>query len=752
MSQPTRHQRKSRKSSSQSLQGKENRGLFYLQLLVAALLVVRLLIPTETSAQGSTLWLVQLWLVAGLGGALIATRSNCFRFRVDRFDLLLLVIILGHLLSTLTVFTGGGDRRVAINMLWEWVALGITFYLVRRLFLSQQLKQKLILATATTAIVLAGFGVWQHFVIFPSSIRLYENICHEKSGIELQKELSKIGVPTDRAGRMNWENRLHSTEPRATFILANSFAGVLASLFVLLIIWGTSHWKKEPLFICAFVFAASLMGYCLVLTKSRTAWVGAMAGILLWGILRWGGKSLQSKKWLLRVGVVVCLVLAVFVIAGVSGGIDREVFSEAPKSLLYRLQYWQGSWGVIQEHPFFGVGAGNFRFHYLQHKLAESSEEIADPHNLFLDIWTSGGLLALVGLMGMLLSTAPILLKRTDASQKTSSKDSKENDSNEQGKSDSLFIGTVVGFVFLILLRWLLDVHFDTTLFVMLAGWIVFYSLLKRLATSSKIPQYYYLCGGVVMVVHLLGAGGIERPAMVQTLLLLLAVAVPLKEKLPEKESSTDNAIIPEFRSSVPVITFWVVLFICCMMTATLPVLKNQIAMNYVTTATEIQTKEKYLSVAATVDPFSTSSTFQLAQLSFSKWNRPIAQENHFQDAIKWLNVILEKEPRNSGIWHVQGEWYLLKYKKTGLLLEVQSAVNSFYRAVELHPTSVLFRKDLAEAMYRANKSKAASVQATEALRLDEINRKYHHTDKYLSSGEIQQLKLFQKQQNEKSF
>ncbi|VAX42581.1 hypothetical protein MNBD_PLANCTO02-190, partial [hydrothermal vent metagenome] len=584
----------------------------------------------------------------------------------------------------------------------------------------------------------------------------------EKSGVELQKELRKIGVPTDRAGRMNWENRLHSTEPRATFILANSFAGVLASLFVLLMIWGTSRWEKEPFFICAFVFATSLMGYCLVLTKSRTAWVGAIAGVLLWGILRWGGKSLQSKKWLLRVAVVVCLVLAAFVIAGVSGGIDREVFSEAPKSLLYRLQYWQGTWGVIQEHPFFGVGAGNFRFHYLQHKLAESSEEIADPHNLFLDIWTSGGLLALVGLMGMLLSATPILLKRTNAPQKTSSKDSnskdsKENNGNNQEKRDSLFIGTIAGFVFLILLRWLLDVHFDTTLFVMLAGWVVFYRLLKRLVTSSEIPPYCYLCGGVVMVVHLLGAGGIERPAMVQTLLLLLAVAVPLKEKLPEEkssknESSRQNSIAPEFRSSVPVITFWVVLFICCLMTATLPVLKNQIAMNYVTTTQEIQTKERYLSVAATVDPFSTSSTFQLAQLSFSKWNRPIAQESHFQDAIKWLNVILEKEPRNSGIWHVQGEWYLLKYKKTRLLLAVQSAVNSFYRAVELHPTSVLFRKDLAEALHRANKNKAASVQATEALRLDEINRKYHHTDKYLSSEEIQQLKLFQKQMNQKSF
>ena len=71
--------------------------------------------------------------------------------------------------------------------------------------------------------------------------------------------------------------------------------------------------------------------------------------------------------------------------------------------MLYRWQYWQGAWGVITggatgvwqavSSPFFwwGVGPGNFGGPYLKYKLPQASEEILDPHNLFLDVWAMAG-------------------------------------------------------------------------------------------------------------------------------------------------------------------------------------------------------------------------------------------------------------------------------------------------------------------------------------------------------------------------
>ena len=76
------------------------------------------------------------------------------------------------------------------------------------------------------------------------------------------------------------------------------------------------------------------------------------------------------------------------------------------KSLRYRGEYWQGAWGVITDgapslagalvEPTFwwGVGPGNFAGPYVKYKLPEASEEIVDPHNLFLEVWATGGFCA----------------------------------------------------------------------------------------------------------------------------------------------------------------------------------------------------------------------------------------------------------------------------------------------------------------------------------------------------------------------
>ena len=85
--------------------------------------------------------------------------------------------------------------------------------------------------------------------------------------------------------------------------------------------------------------------------------------------------------------------------------LDREVLTQSTMSLRYRWEYWQGAWGVITggatsvwqalSSPFFwwGVGPGNFGGPYLKYKLPQSSEEILDPHNLFLEVWATAGVL-----------------------------------------------------------------------------------------------------------------------------------------------------------------------------------------------------------------------------------------------------------------------------------------------------------------------------------------------------------------------
>src|SRR4029078_10506938 len=85
------------------------------------------------------------------------------------------------------------------------------------------------------------------------------------------------------------------------------------------------------------------------------------------------------------------------------GGLDMEVLSEAPKSVLYRLEYWQGTARVIVDHPLLGVWAGDFQEAYAAYKLPQASETVADPHNFLLEMWATAGTPAVLLLIALVL-------------------------------------------------------------------------------------------------------------------------------------------------------------------------------------------------------------------------------------------------------------------------------------------------------------------------------------------------------------
>ena len=235
---------------------------------------------------------------------------------------------------------------------------------------------------------------------------------------QIEFSFQSQGVPSEKAGREQFESRLRfSSEPFGPFALANTFAGFL---FVALILAADLCLQsRRPLTLGTAIIwgiVLLLLLYCLVLTKSRTAWIGLVVALAFWGTcLLVRGRFRLNRRTLMVGAAVLVVLIALFAVAALGRGFDVQVLSEAPKSLDYRLQYWKGAMGVVREHPVFGVGPGNFRQHYLRYKLPQSSEEIADPHNLILDLWTSGGLLALIGFAGCLIGAiVPFVRRRTD--------------------------------------------------------------------------------------------------------------------------------------------------------------------------------------------------------------------------------------------------------------------------------------------------------------------------------------------------
>src|SRR5690606_6087466 len=115
-------------------------------------------------------------------------------------------------------------------------------------------------------------------------------------------------------------------------------------------VWQGWNRRERSLVLLGTVVAAGLVMYCLLLTKSRTAWVGLAAGTAVAAGLLFARKRAARPIVVgaAATGVVVFLSLAVVLMAG---GLDRQVVSEASKSLQYRLDYWNATLKVLAERP-----------------------------------------------------------------------------------------------------------------------------------------------------------------------------------------------------------------------------------------------------------------------------------------------------------------------------------------------------------------------------------------------------------------
>jgi hypothetical protein len=101
-----------------------------------------------------------------------------------------------------------------------------------------------------------------------------------------------------------------------------------------------------------------------------------------------------------RVAVLAGLaVLIVAVLAVQRSGVADGLFGKQTRTAGYRLDYWSATWSMIRDHPWLGVGPGNFSRYYPRYMAATAHEKIQDPHNFLLEIWSTAGIFALAALL-----------------------------------------------------------------------------------------------------------------------------------------------------------------------------------------------------------------------------------------------------------------------------------------------------------------------------------------------------------------
>ena len=164
------------------------------------------------------------------------------------------------------------------------------------------------------------------------------------------------------------------------------YLGRVWPLLVSVAIWGRGRRRAT------YALASVPVTLALGLSFSRGALLLGLPAALL--VMGWqaGGRA----RWL-----ALALVLAGALALAPLLRVPRfaSLFDLRQGSTFFRLELWRSSLAMIREHPWFGIGPGNFQAAYRTRYIlprAWSEPNLEHPHNVYLDHWTRLGLLGLL--------------------------------------------------------------------------------------------------------------------------------------------------------------------------------------------------------------------------------------------------------------------------------------------------------------------------------------------------------------------
>lgn len=705
---------------------------------MTALLVARPLFASESAAQhGDGIATVMLWIALSMVWLLGAIGKPKFAIRFAWIDAAVALLLLCYLVATLSA-VAHGSARPAVNVFWEWIGFGLSFFLIRQFVATAGEARAVVAVMVALAVGLSCYGLYQYCYEMPQTRAAY--------AANPDQALREAGMwyAPGSPERKVFENRLQSREVIATFALTNSLAAFLTPWLVVLAgVIGGSMRNRKRLWMAVACLLPILI--CLLLTKSRSGYIASGVGVLLVG---WLGRERKIHiGWKISSAVVGVIALLVSITLAVEG---PAVFGRGLKSFGYRVQYWESSLKMIADHPWLGCGPGNFQEVYTQYKLPEASEEVADPHNFLFEIAATAGLPAACMFLIVLAfglgargqgpeasgwqseCLAAELVPRMSATGSASAVAAEKalakpvahtvSLSPSLQVSRSVFLGGVAGFFVSLPLGSLAAAPpgFAPAM-VGLPAAIVAMLLLRGWVREGEMPRWLPGVGVAAMLIALLTSGGIGIPSVAGSLWLLLALG--LEGRRPR--------VLPGGVAWVALIAV-LLLALACYRTAYCPVLKCQGELRL--GERQPSRMAEHLEEAAAADPLSAEPWRQLADLTFNRWRQT-------QSVVDWNQFVLARDkmaslaPRSSLTWLAAGDWA----SQAGDAAEhVQYAVRAYRRAAELYPNSALIHAKLAERLLKAGRRADFRVEAELALRLDGITP---HEDKKLPADQRERLR-----------
>jgi O-antigen ligase len=290
------------------------------------------------------------------------------------------------------------DKRLAINHTLVFFAPALAGLTLVQL-LDRPARVRLVLIFLVVLGMLStAHGISQLTTENTEMIREYEK--------DPNSLLQPLGISPHPLQQFMFKHRLYTRGIRSFFTTRNSAACFgLTALFAAMALLslrpkgnspGPSHLlaKWTPLL--------SILILCLglILSKSKGSLLGLTAGLT--GLFLWQ----RYAAWITTHRRAIVTILMLLGVAGATVlGLYGLHHDRLPggQSMAVRWQYWHATGRMIIDHPWLGVGPGNFAPWYQHYKIPEALEAVADPHNLPLSILAQYGPLGLIGLFALVL-------------------------------------------------------------------------------------------------------------------------------------------------------------------------------------------------------------------------------------------------------------------------------------------------------------------------------------------------------------
>jgi O-antigen ligase len=161
--------------------------------------------------------------------------------------------------------------------------------------------------------------------------------------------------------------------------------------------------------------AMFVMLFALVLTQTRSSWLGFVAGILVIGVLRY--------RVVLAALVIVCVAFALLAPGKLMERVQNLTTTTAAsgegtdtiKSNMTRVRMWKTGWRMFLDRPVTGVGDGNMYEMYRQYVPDAIKDEGGHLHNTYVHVLACYGIigfLAMLALFGAFGVREAIALRR----------------------------------------------------------------------------------------------------------------------------------------------------------------------------------------------------------------------------------------------------------------------------------------------------------------------------------------------------